>query len=305
MLNNLDNVLLSTHKKTQEGETTLQHAEIVAGFLGRVFYPIFIIALMTVFTSCRDDENNISSVGEIKTMGESIDPSNPNNPYDIYGKVHNGIILNFLENSEYSGNDLDSFLLEYGVLRLEYLVATNPYNLSTMEYTNLNQEAMESVFVNSDIYSHQYLDSVDYILTHYTGANLTTSSIVSLILQIKQLEDTILVAIDLDSVIKKEVLIRTSIARHSLCLWFEQFNSENSLFISYYQDNAELSDTLNDNQPQMYVNWRDLYGGIGWRGLEYVTAADTRAVLDADVESFWAAVDYARYRLENDLKPWE
>jgi hypothetical protein len=54
MLNNLDNVLLSTHTKTQEGETTLQHAEIVAGFLGRVFYPIAIFvvfACMMFFAS--------------------------------------------------------------------------------------------------------------------------------------------------------------------------------------------------------------------------------------------------------------
>ena len=170
-----------------------------------------------------------------------LDPSNPANPYDIWGKTHNDIILNFLNNSTYQGSNFDTFKMEYYSLRLDYLISNNPYNVSNTEYDSLNQYSLHP-FIDTNRYHHYYIDSL--VILIYRIDMEGNIGINNDLIPIRLLEATIINDNNIDSATKKMLLIRTSIARYSAALWYEQFHNTNSVFLEYCEEHEELIENI-------------------------------------------------------------
>ncbi|MDR0926965.1 MAG: hypothetical protein LBO69_04280 [Ignavibacteria bacterium] len=255
-----------------------------------------LVAMLTLsFTSCNDSDNSVTTPSgngnkllPKSVTATSINPANSSNPYDIYGLTHNDIIMSYITDSlHYSGRNADSLLDDYYSFRLEYLTDNDPFDLSTASYIALNNAERSSMFSDS-VFSHRYLDTLCEIIDNCTS--YTSESITICINSIKFLESTVLTDATSGTATKKEILKRTSIARYSLALWYDQFTDTTSDFLTYCTENEPLTDgivTLIENAPNTKDQlWHDLWNW-GWDEFAALTKLD---VYEGDGASMSAAL---------------
>jgi hypothetical protein len=286
----------SIHKKTQEGETTLQHTEIVAGFLRKMFYPIFIIALMTVFTSCRDDENNISSIGEnysplmmstfsdgnTYTLTDFTYNSNDSLIVDDYliaqlGIAHNYYLEKFIENFDYSASDYYEEIKD-GVINanIDFDKFPNNDRYSLIErYENTTEPTLENITVainNSELPDKstliEYLTNINNFVENDTNNYAYKSSILD-----NYTTTATSVLCDISLIILKSHI---SVLKESLYFWLPIYKGGNGIGNSFMVVMDEAMDSKIGNTLQKQEE----------RPLTDVEMKNREKVAQADANSF-------------------
>jgi hypothetical protein len=208
---------------------------------------------MTVFTSCRDDENNISSMVEIKTMGGGTivhDYSfawNPNNPYDSTGYLHNeGLDYYALRSDRSTFTNLNDALgyiddltnpffalhdMSYGTKyeRINYLDTI--FHQSAEDYSSITNY-MASKY--STMLTEKLQEVLWVLSTHAEDHNIT-----SICSEIKSIENG--VAVSLLASMEKKIFFRTSaVAKFSSTYWIEVENGNGAS--DYWEEFPDDSD---------------------------------------------------------------
>jgi hypothetical protein len=231
-----------------------------------------VIAMFSITLASCSDENQPANtpLGNLQNHGlvgaAAINPSNPNNPYDIYGQTHRAVYIYFLENTTYTGSNYDELYNEFFNLRLEYLLDADPYGLSVEQYTALNDYDKLHQFDTVNVFWNFYLDSVLSIISN-VGFQ-TNAEVTNFVASVRELEAFILEDGTLGEENKKKTLIGTSQLRYEVVLRYEQ-SQIGSLYNSWEEEVGNGISTEDGSVYGLTYNgaksyWKALYQAAGY-----------------------------------------
>jgi len=208
---------------------------------------IVILLIGFILSSCV--KNDIQEYSYKNQFGPDF-YTNPNNPYDYVGQIHNNLIEYYNDHRIYNGTNFDSLIYEMVDLMSDYLVAINPdsieFNVKQYYFNGINNEVysflngrtnkniIESVGTND--YFKEKACELQTFVGFASDNGYNNSQIVD---SIKIYENNIINDPNLSQTEKYQLLSQSSIARHSLKLWSSYLYDPNSSW-NLYPINSRL-----------------------------------------------------------------
>jgi hypothetical protein len=188
-------------------------------------------------------------------MGESIDPSNSNNPYDNYGEFHNNALDYGVNNLTYVGADKDSIESELFGLIVDYCIENDPdsvcSNYTRMEAIDSIVSALEHIDNIKTSASIQYTNWANNLMNIITssGSSDYNFNIETVIDNVKLWEDSLQTFVNntpyaLSDNEVKQLLVSASVARYSSVYWKNIYVSGGGIWGLLYSSKQKQSNQL-------------------------------------------------------------
>ena len=213
-------------KHRQEGVKALHRVRGVANRFKKSFAPLaMMFALLLFFAACKE-ENTMLPEGTFPMAPSGVEL------YEVYGEMYVGIAEYYLQNSKYRGLNLDTVQSEYKHLRLQYLLAENPFAIDASEkvafYTSMNDIDCAKEFAGTMMFNHTYVnDAINLLLTSGI-VNDTTVGKRNFLNGVHLIELQVLDDESLSTGVKDKILISTARLRHLAPFIIEQMRNPNS-----------------------------------------------------------------------------
>ena len=189
---------------------------------------VFLLLFVFVLSACKEDgsvvnNNNSLSYSSIGVSG--VCPSNPDNPYDIYGVLHNEGLDYIINNKTYDGNSLDTLVLEIIDNLADFMLLNDPEGKYRTKQEYIDEM---SPFVNfsGSIPMSAFCRALYIQLFDISENTNNKINVIRSINDIKIWETNLLNTINanpgfLSELEVKGLLITSSIARHSAVYWLD------------------------------------------------------------------------------------
>jgi len=233
--------------------------------------------LLLFFTSCRDDENVVNNKEAIMPAfnnSQEFCPSNPDNPYDIWGFLHNEALDYFYEHRTYAGNYFAEYKAEALSLIVDYYSIANPDNITGSIANKRDYYYALEVSNYNTRYEKKFSSSLaktlsDKLITNFRlslEGELSPNAIEPTINTIRNWEANLLKTINqnpnamsVDDI--KKLWIQSSNLRYSFFYWSNDMANPNGILNSELQFEFVFEDCP-DDEPIMSLFSKGLWDSI-------------------------------------------
>jgi hypothetical protein len=231
-------------------ETILQSVVSKNKPLFAKFFGIFVVSTVLFFSSCKDENVEFSTPSVPQAQEQAVaggvardvvNPANPANPYDHYGYHHNAAIDYYIAKRSYFGSSYESIIGEVEKLTSEYFRGSelsSTYSVPNGSFTSDHAKTL-----SDDI-------TKDCILRYLKHKTIDIKTVDEIISKTRQWEERIayLASTSPERYPDADVKIlytSTSVLRHSIYYWYNNFTSDRRIVNKYEFDKIEIPvDTL-------------------------------------------------------------